>query len=297
MTPNEKRRLADYLREHPDATPQEARRAILAERPTVRLLPLAESLRSTEATLPDPQPPAAIEGLEGLAHSDLRIPQLKLRQPRTTRAAGVAEGDFFLAGDPTSAAPARTLALLELRRERRVLLPFEDGPATDALLQRIERKTGLRVPPDWQGPVCSSRDRVQPTPQAGIELPAVRCAHCALARWRTEDGRRSQDCAEVYRLLVFDLERQLPAVFLAKGSAIRPVRELLTQLQVAGQRHRRPAFGFWFEVTSAAREERGETYYVPVFTLPSPLGTAEQVAQLAAVRAACGAGAASARSA
>lgn len=241
-----------------------------------------------ERLLPAQADPFAIgAGLEEFDAEDVRIPQLKIKQAQTKNAAGVPDGALFLTSDLEGHATTRELVLLELGKERSLLLPYGGGVAAEAMIARIYEKTGIDVPDDWEGPVCFSRDRVAPVAQDGIKPLADNCEGCPMNRWRTVRGRRMQDCAESYRLLFFDVTAQLPAVFYARGSAIRPARDLLTSLQVACRRRGLPAYGFAFSVTTKKVEAGDGTYFVPVFGRPTELEDREEVARYAGIRRAC----------
>jgi len=201
----------------------------------------------------------------------------------------VPDGTWFLTSDLEGASDSREVVFLEMRKERSLLLPYGGGDAADAAIHRIHQQTGVDVPQSWEGPVCYSRDRVTPVQQEGIEVLASACKGCPMSRWRSVRGRRIQDCAESYRILLYDLEAQLPVVFYARGSAIRPTRDLLTNLQVACRRRKLPAYGFSFVISTKKRDTSDGTYHVPVFGRPVPLEDAEEIAQYGGIRAACAA--------
>jgi hypothetical protein len=231
------------------------------------------------------EPPPA--GHEELGHEDVRIPQLKIRQELTRNAERVPEGSLFVTSDPGSHSLGRELVLLDVRKERSLLLPYFGGEAADALVARILELTGVIVPPGWDGPVCFSRDRVRPVEQEEVEPLADECAACPMARWRTVRGRRLQDCAESYRALFYDLATGMPVAFFARGSAIRPTRDLLTNLQVACRREARPAYAYTVELITKRIERPDGSYHVPVFGLPQPIEDSDEIARLAAIRKTC----------
>lgn len=219
-----------------------------------------------DLVIDDAPPPGS--GLEELGPADLRLPQLRLRQPRTLHADRVPEGSWFATDDPSVHSLGRDLVVLDVRKERSLLLPFGRGAAARAVAARIQEKTGVEVPADWEGPVCSSLDRVRPVVLDGLPPLAAACAACPMARWRTERGRRRQDCAESYRLVLLDLVTGRPCVFFARGAAIRPTRELLTALRTQCERHRRPAWAFSVFALSRRVEGPDGPYHVPVFGPP-----------------------------
>ena len=227
-------------------------------------------------------------GLERLTREDLRLPQLKLKQPSSPFGAGVPDGSWFLTTDPEAHALSRGLVLLEARKERALILPAWGGPElVQAACQRIRDETGVEVPPNWEGPVCYSRDRVRPVEREAIPPLAAECATCPMTRWRTVEGRRVQDCRESYRLLFWDMGADLPCVFFARGAAMRATRELLTNLQVACHREELPALAFLFGLSSQRMEGVDGPYYVPVFSRPYPTSRPEEVPRYAAIRRAC----------
>lgn len=288
MTPSDQTAVAEWLRDHPDATEAHAITALAAAR---TLGPAA-----LKELVPAPARPTneiddkrflagpAVEGLETFDHGDVRLPILKLRQPQTPGAQLVPEGAWFVSTDHELHSPLREIVVLSLGKERSMLLPFGGGDAADELIARISKKTGVDVPIDWQGPVCFSRDRVTPVEQEGIERLAKDCASCPMNGWRTLHGRRLQDCGESYRVLVYDRTASRPAFYFARGSAIKPFRDLLNQLQLECRRHDRPSFAYsalWS--TRQVDSEDGLHYYVPVFSRPYPIEDLGEVAFLASV--------------
>lgn len=257
-----------------------------------------EPLFDEDPTLPpapaaefgNPQPPApslpdTAAGLEELGPRDLRIPQLKIRQPLTLGADGVPEGSFFVTADPAFHSIGRDLVVLEVRKERSLMLPYGGGAAAEAVVERIAQRTGVEIPSDWEGPVCFSHDRIKPVELEGLPVLSDTCADCPMNRWRTVKGRRSQDCAESYRLLAYDVITQRPCVFYARGSAIRPTRELLAQLQSMCERHKRPAYGFGVYMLTKRVEGSDGPYFVPVYQGTYLLEDSAQISFYAAVRA------------
>ncbi|HBP23611.1 MAG TPA: hypothetical protein DEA08_38265 [Planctomycetes bacterium] len=319
MTPNQQELVADWILENPGSTPQQAIAALretgqwpqesaagaipaLDVGPPREIVPEGAALapESSQATgmaqhlpLATPEPEADAmavgAGLEEFGADDVRIPQLKIRQAQTKNADDVPEGTWFLTSDLEGASTTREVVFLEMRKERSLLLPYGGGDAADAAIHRIHQQTGVEVPQGWEGPVCFSRDRVQPVQQEGIEVLASDCKRCPMSRWRSVRGRRIQDCGESYRILFYDLEAQIPAVFYARGSAIRPTRDLLTNLQVACRRRKLPAYGFSFVISTKKRDTNDGTYHVPVFGRPIQIEDADEITQFGGIRAACAA--------
>ncbi len=253
--------------------------------------PLVDLLRAEGPKILWPERDLVVAaGLERLAKGDLRLPQLKLKQPSTPYAARVPEGSWFLTTDEEGHALSRGLVLLEARKERALLLPlFAGEEAVQAACERIEQETGVEVPEGWEGPVCYSRDRVRPVEQEAIPTLAAACASCPMVRWRTVEGRRVQDCRDSYRLLFWDMAADLPCVLFARGAAMRPARELLTHLQVACHKADLPACAFVIGLSARRVEGVNGPYYVPLFSRPYPSTHPEETPRYAAIRRACAA--------
>lgn len=257
-------------------------RPLFDEDPTLPPAPALEFGKTPPPAAPTPHTGA---GLEELGPRDLGLPQLKIRQPLTPNADGVPEGSYFVTADPAFHSIGRDVVVLEVRKERSLMLPYAGGPSLEAVVQRIAQRTGVEVPLDWDdGPVCFSHDRVRPVELEGLPVLSDTCADCPMNRWRTVKGRRSQDCAESYRLLAYDVVTQRPCVFYARGSAIRPTRELLAQLQSLCERHQRPAYGFGVYMLTRRVEGTDGPYFVPVFQGTYLLEDSAQISFYAAVR-------------
>lgn len=209
-------------------------------------------------------------GMEAFGAEDLRLPQLKLRQEETERAERVPPGSWFVTSDPEGHALSRGVVLLEMRKERSLLLARDSLAPRRAQVARIARETGVTVPIDHEGPVCFSRDRVTPADHSGTWALSERCATCPMARWRTVDGRRTQDCAESYRLLLWDEGEETACVYHARGAAIPVVKDLLTSLRVATRRLGVPACGFRMGLSARLVRSLEGSYYLPSFTRPYP---------------------------
>lgn len=264
--------------------PAEEARQLPAAPDRRRQLPAAPAARALPQTLEEALAPGA--GLEEFDQSDLAIPTLKIRQGMTQGADDVAVGLIYLESDHASASDSRVISLLSYRKERSLMLPMEGGEAEDMLCTRIRTQTGVSVPDGWKGPVCASRDRVLPIVQEGIKPLARTCAECPMGRWRTIRGKNTQDCRESYRVSLYDHTSELPVRFYARGKAIRPMRGLLTSLQIAARRASAPACAF--EVPMSTKTEGGQDpYYVPSFGAPVLITDRARVEALAAVNLAC----------
>lgn len=228
-----------------------------------------------------------LAGLQAYGPEDVRLPRLKLKQRETRGAERVPEGAWFLTGEEEWHALTRALVLLEMRKQRGVILPWSSETRSRALAERIRDRTGVDVPLDYDGPVCHSRDRQLPVVRDGLTPLASSCSTCPLARWQVVDGRRRQDCAESYRLLLWDEAAQSPCVYYAQGAAIPPVKDLLTNLQVAARRYSRPVYGFQLGLRAVTKHSMDGPYWVPQFTRPYPHVDPEAWAGFEAVLTAC----------
>lgn len=206
-------------------------------------------------------------GLEPFGPEDVGLARLELKQPGSLGAERVPEGSWFLTSDPDGHSLSRGVVLLEMRKERSLLLPWDD-PEREAVARRLEAETGVVVDLEHDGPVCWSRDRVLPVTDEGGTALAESCARCPMARWRMERGRRVQDCAESYRLLLWDEGADAACVYHARGAALQPVRNLLTNLRVDGRRFGLPACGFQLGLAARLVYSAEVPYWVPVFSRP-----------------------------
>lgn len=240
----------------------------------------SDSLSPVPTIEPPRQPAPPDTGLDEVGTNNRRLPRLKLRQPLTWNADEAPEGSVFITSQPGDHGLARTLVLLAVRKERALRLPVREDEVK-ALRQRVIAQTGVEIPVEWKGTVCFSRDRILPELQPGIDPLNPNCLNCPMGRWRTVNGRRVIDCAESFRLILFDRRAQVPCVFFANGSAVRPTRDLLTALKVACRRHDRPAYGFTVELSTRRVEADDGHYFVPVFDRPEPISDTAEVSLLA----------------
>lgn len=226
-------------------------------------------------------------GLEGFSLRDVKLPLLKLKQAGTQDAPRVPDGSWYLTNDPEGHSLSRGLVLLEMRKERSLVLPYAGVAAREAVASRIERATGVHVPLDHEGAVCFSRDRLRPVVLEGVEPLSDQCTTCPMARWRTVAGRRVQDCAESYRLLVWDEGAEAACLLYARGGAIGPVRDFLTNVQVACHRYKLPACGFRFGLSSRRAHSLEGSYWAPLFTRPYLHTNQDAWQQFDEIRRAC----------
>lgn len=283
--------------------------ALFGRRRTVSLdgTELGESLESLVAAPPasasDPSPEPAlpvaraaaplarvveIEGLEVLDASDMVIPNLKVAQAMTKERDGVADGEFFLTDDPAGTKSVeRVLVILDVGKGRELLGPYENPEQMDALVARIRAETSgrVQVPEDHEGAICYSLDRVAPVPQ-DHGVVAASCKGCKFAEWRTVRNRAIRDCNESYRFLAVDeteADAARPVVMRLRGSAIKPTKALLTQLQLACAREQVGVFGFRVRVTTKKTVNDRGTFYTPAFGRPERL-SAEETARFSNLR-------------
>jgi len=223
-------------------------------------------------------------GLGDFGHGDVRIPTLKIKQAQTQDADEVPDGSLFITSDPDGHSETRELILLELGKERSLLLPYGGGAPEESAREALSA-VGVDVPGKWEGPVCSSRDRKAPEPNVDLAPVSTSCSSCPMGKW--DRKTRSQPCRESYKLLLVDAESQLPATFYARGGSYRAVGNFLTILLAATRRHNLPAYGFTF--TLQAKKVKGEkgTFWTPVFSRPEPIQERAQIELLAGIRTAC----------
>ena len=219
-------------------------------------------------------------GLEACGPEELQVPELRIKQAHGEGTEAVGLGEWFLEGAPEAILPRDlSLVVLEVRRERALFL----GAREVTLEARVRERAGGGVVVEPGAPVCRSRDRVRPDQAEGLFPLATECASCPFSRWRAEQGRRVQDCREALSLLL--VEGDQVTEYHARGPALRPVRELLTELQVACRRDRAPACAYLVDAYTRQVEGPDGPMWVPWFEVPRPIGDRRRVARLAELRA------------
>ncbi len=105
------------------------------------------------------------------------------------------------------------------------------------------------------------------------------CKGCRYAVARQVGSSRVLDCRESYRIPILDITpdetgapMRMPAIYNARGAAIKAVKNMNTALQIASRGGRRPSYDFSLTVESReVTNERDETYFVPFFGRPQEL--------------------------
>lgn len=231
-----------------------------------------------------------VEGLEGVDVGNLQTPSLRWKTPQTKDPHGlgiadVPDGQLYMSTDPADYTEERLLAFLDIRQGRSFLLEYEDEKRAEQLEQ-----LGLdELVPDGTNVICSSPDRRLPVARNDQEWGtlAESCDGCEFSEWKSSarTGRRvPPPCGENFRAIVVDLETMTPARMFFKGSAIRPMRSLLTSLSVAARRFRTGTYGLEVSLRTKLTPGNSGNYYVPVFGRPQQLEP-ELAAKLGSLRA------------
>lgn len=212
-------------------------------------------------------------GLEACRADDLHVPALRIKQSRGEGGAAVRPGEWFVDGAPELVIRELSLVVLEVHRERALLLS-EDDPYLETLVRDAVGWVDLPAGQRW--PVCRSRDLLRPERAAGLLPLAKECAGCPFT---------PRGCDEGYRLLVVEpQEGGFIAHYHALGAARRPVRELLTELQLACRRDRAPACGYRVAVGTREVEGPDGPVWIPHFEQPERLQDPAQVCAHAELR-------------
>jgi hypothetical protein len=211
-----------------------------------------------------------LEGLEGLTQQDVKIPRLAIKQSvgGGEDAEKVPLGHVYLGFDPGGATPKRTIRVLDAQPARSFLMPY--GKSAQALSAQAATRLqlfkahGVTIPDEAQA-ACSSPDRKKPEDRGWGTL-ARSCDACPYSQWKTVGGKRvAPECGESYRLLVLDESTGTPAIFWARKTAIAAVKNLLTNLVIAGRRDKTPPAGYRIELDTVRESDGSNAWYVPRF--------------------------------
>lgn len=230
---------------------------------------------------PPPRDPlcAVAAGLEDCAPADHLVPALRIWQPQERRDELISAGTWFLHDRLLALDGSLELVVLEVRKQRALLLP-EDELYLDT---RVREAVGwITLAHERRWPVCSSLDGLRPE-RGPRRLPlAEACGACSFA------GR---GCSEGYRLLVVEARAgEFVAEFHATGLAARAVQELITDLQLACRRDRAPSCAFSVLATTTQEDGPEGPEWVPCFDPPEALDRPEWVTGLVELRQALIAG-------
>lgn len=239
---------------------------------------------------PKPELPApartiatGLEGLEGLAQGDIKVPMLKIRQNvgGSSEAEHVPQGHLFISSDPGGATPTRKLRVLDVSPGRSFMMPYKKPKESAQLRDRLHHERGIAIP-DESKVACSSFDRLHPNDR-GWGVLASACSLCPYTKWTSAGGERiPPDCGENYRYLVLDEETGMPAVLITQKSALAPSKNLNTNLVMLGQRTKTPPAGFVVDVSTKLVGDK-DKYFIPVFGRPVR-GTDEDLAAALDIR-------------
>lgn len=257
-------------------------------------LPARQEPQRQAKQLPAAPPPASvgIEGMEELDQTDLKIPELRLKQDQTrddheTGIEDVENGHWFLTSDPEGAQPERAVVFLEIRPGRQFMLPYNSDENDDREDMLGELGLEDKVPEDVQV-ICSSSDRRKPDFRDDREWLPLNdsCGTCPQAQWQTVRGkRRKPNCGEVYRCMVVDVTGgdETPARMFIKGSGIRSMKSHITNLTLGCKRHQVGVYGMVAPLKSKYVKNKKGKFFVPMFGRPQPL-PAEAVESYRALR-------------
>lgn len=251
----------------PPARVQPVAAAAPARVEPAKQLPAAREHHAVAASAPVA---TGLEGLEGLTQQDVKIPRLAIKQNvgGGEDAEKVPLGHVYLGFDPGGATAKRVIRVLDAQPARSFLMPYGKSAqalsAQAAVRNTLHRAHGINVPDEAQA-ACSSPDRKKPEDRGWGTL-ATSCAACPYSQWKTVGGKRvAPECGESYRLLVLDEATGTPAVFWARKTAIAAVKNLLTNLVIAGRRDKTPPAGYRIELDTVRESDGSNAWYVPRF--------------------------------
>jgi len=90
------------------------------------------------------------------------------------------------------------------------------------------------------------------------------CARCKHSKWGK--NREKPDCSEIYTLLLWDIDDQLPFVFNIRRTGIPPWRKGRTNLKVQAMKHHKGGVPANLCVSFELGSREKETYYLPTFS-------------------------------
>ena len=240
---------------------------------------------------PQAPPLGSLDGMDAIGVDDTKVPRLKMKQPMTEDKDNIGidslpNGSLFHDNDITHASSTRRIVFLGVRKRRALSVPKNDDQV-DTWRAEIRNKVGVSIPADEGGTVCQSPDRWRPVGVGDYPVMSAVCsvpvgrrskAVCPFAQWRA--GRRPPLCGESFEFLVVDVTavENAPldaiAIMSLRGSAIRPVKKLLTALGIQMAREakaygaRVPMCAFEVEM-STFRVDKPHKHWVPKFTRPA----------------------------
>ena len=119
-------------------------------------------------------------------------------------------------------------------------------------------------------PLCKSLDANLPI--GGITMRPGPCNACQDAKWI--EGNPPL-CAEIFNLLCWDVQQQLPFIFGVKRTGIKPLRLLKVQLKLQALQHGYHNIPDHCCAKLELKAKPEGTYFVPQFTILSRLTEAE----------------------
>ena len=188
-------------------------------------------------------------GMEEMDQGDIQVPRLKIVQ-LTCKDANCTYGTYR---DSLSGAEFESVTFAMLRMDKnRVLWP----PAGQGDKPICKSTNGMVPDADFPNPpsrVCAKKAHKKARPMAV----------CPRAQWG--GNGEAPDCHLVYSLLGIDVNEGTPFMISFAGTAISPVKKMLSFLAMRTQRFQVPPFAFTMRMSTFKDKNDKGTFYVPTF--------------------------------
>jgi len=117
---------------------------------------------------------------------------------------------------------------------------------------------------EQEPPFCVSLDGKNRTGGESEEIGDLQvCAHCPHSQWT--DRETPPACSDIYTLLLWDIEDQIPFVFNIRRTGIKPWRKGRQNLKLQAMKHRVGGFPANLCVSFELGAKPKDTYYLPTF--------------------------------
>jgi hypothetical protein len=196
-------------------------------------------------------------GLESLDAGDLIIPRLTITQPTTPDidTANVGKLCINVSGDFLD---KMRVSLIKLTKSR-ILFPEKFKRDNEPLC----RSHNFLVPAN------DIKDATPMCDTCGLVPGDTKKHVCPYANWGSDNT--PPRCQEVWNLLIVDIDTYMPMFFSVKSTALKPLRKIVSAIQMVSMAKKIPMWGLQFEMTIEKTINDSGTFYTPVFSMLSAL--------------------------